>query len=348
MTGTGGGGLAVGRAVPLLVRWGVSADADLVYRCLVSFGSRDAGTVATSLGLAGRRVRAAIDELADADLIGPAAASPAPGAGAVSWQAVPVEVAVTTLRRRALRRARPAAGAWADLVRPGARRPLPARRLPDRATTRGRIAELVALERTEHLAMNPETVFSADALAIAAPMDIALLERRVRLRSLGRSPADGDRSSRHATEFARLGGEYREASELPHKLMIFDHRVVLIAVDPLGLDEGTWEIVDPGTVASLVSLFVRHWTEATDPRWNGVPEVVLTPREKAIVALLAQGHTDTGVAKELGMSTRSVTYALRSLMDRLGVENRFQLGLALGAMQAASPHSTESTDGEDR
>jgi DNA-binding NarL/FixJ family response regulator len=37
------------------------------------------------------------------------------------------------------------------------------------------------------------------------------------------------------------------------------------------------------------------------------------------------------------ISTRSVTKIMRNLMDRLGVENRFQLGLALGAARAAHP-----------
>ncbi|MEO3924267.1 helix-turn-helix transcriptional regulator [Micromonosporaceae bacterium B7E4] len=347
MTGRGTGALAVGRAVPLLVRWGVSADADLVYRCLVTFGSRSTGGIAASLGLAVRRVRAALDELAEADLVEPTAAPAGHGAEAVTWRAAEVETAVTNLRRRALRRAAPATEVAAGLLRPGMVRPFSVRRLPDREATRRRIAELVAVERVEHLAMNPEEVFSTDALAIAAPMDIALLRRRIRLRSLGRAPADGDRSSRHASEFARLGGEYREAPRLPHKLMIFDRRVALVAVDPNGLHRGTWEVVEPAAVESFVSLFVRHWTDATDPRRNGVPEVVLTPREKAVVALLAEGHTDTSAAKELGMSTRSVTYALRSLMDRLGVENRFQLGLALGAMQAASPpRNTPPVEGD--
>jgi DNA-binding NarL/FixJ family response regulator len=67
---------------------------------------------------------------------------------------------------------------------------------------------------------------------------------------------------------------------------------------------------------------------------SGVPPVVLTSRERALVTLLADGQTDASAARELGVSPRSVTYTLRALMDRLGVDNRFQLGLALGAMNA--------------
>jgi LuxR family transcriptional regulator, transcriptional regulator of spore coat protein len=60
----------------------------------------------------------------------------------------------------------------------------------------------------------------------------------------------------------------------------------------------------------------------------------LSSREEAVVALLALGHTDAGVARELRISERSVSNILRSLMDRLGVENRFQLGIALGTLRA--------------
>jgi DNA-binding CsgD family transcriptional regulator len=348
VVGSSTGVLTVGRAVPSLVRWGICADADLVYRCLVSFGPQRTSAVAADLGLALRRVRTALDELDAADLVRAAREPFALGADAAIWRAAPVDMAVATLRQRALRRT---ATPSADGSGPIAPALFPAKHLPDRQATRRRIGELAAIRRSEHLAMNPEPIFSAEALAIATPLDVAALRRRVRLSSLGRPPADGDRLSRHATEFARLGGEYREAARLPHKLMIFDRRVALVAVDPLDLDRGTWEVVEPAAVESLVTLFVRHWDDATDPRWNGVPAVVLTQREKAVVALLAEGHTDATAARRLGMSTRSVTYTLRALMDRFGVENRFQLGLALGAMKAATPPDltgNDTTEGTDQ
>jgi LuxR family transcriptional regulator, transcriptional regulator of spore coat protein len=69
---------------------------------------------------------------------------------------------------------------------------------------------------------------------------------------------------------------------------------------------------------------------------HGLPKITLSDREHALVSLLAQGHTDVSAAEELGISARSVTNILRALMDRLGVENRFQLGLALGLLRKAS------------
>ena len=69
-----------------------------------------------------------------------------------------------------------------------------------------------------------------------------------------------------------------------------------------------------------------RWTAAT-----AGPPLRLDRREHALVALLAAGHTDASAARRLRVSARTVTNMLRSLMDRLEVNNRFQLGLALGA-----------------
>jgi DNA-binding NarL/FixJ family response regulator len=65
-----------------------------------------------------------------------------------------------------------------------------------------------------------------------------------------------------------------------------------------------------------------------------VHTVVLTHRERAIVELLALGASEEAAAAALGLSRRTVVYTLRALMDRLGVANRFQLALVLGAARA--------------
>lgn len=67
-----------------------------------------------------------------------------------------------------------------------------------------------------------------------------------------------------------------------------------------------------------------------------MPTLTLGSRERALIGLLAEGHSDADAARELRISRRAVTYALRDLMDQLGVDNRFQLGLALGHIGAAA------------
>ncbi|MFF4503868.1 LuxR C-terminal-related transcriptional regulator [Streptomyces sp. NPDC001401] len=61
------------------------------------------------------------------------------------------------------------------------------------------------------------------------------------------------------------------------------------------------------------------------------PRETLENRHERLIALLATGHTDASAARQLGVSRRTVTYMLRSMMDELGINNRFQLGIAVGA-----------------
>jgi DNA-binding CsgD family transcriptional regulator len=61
----------------------------------------------------------------------------------------------------------------------------------------------------------------------------------------------------------------------------------------------------------------------------------LDERQRKLVALLLAGHTDASAAGRLGISPRTVTNILRALMDRLGVDNRFQLGVARGSRMRA-------------
>jgi len=82
---------------------------------------------------------------------------------------------------------------------------------------------------------------------------------------------------------------------------------------------------------------------------HGLRNITLSDRERELISLLAHGHTDVSAAKHLGISARSVTNILRRLMNRLGVENRFQLGLALGQQRTVDvrPPSSISTPDDD-
>ncbi|HEU5109857.1 MAG TPA: helix-turn-helix transcriptional regulator [Micromonosporaceae bacterium] len=62
----------------------------------------------------------------------------------------------------------------------------------------------------------------------------------------------------------------------------------------------------------------------------------LSARERTLTELLAQGRTDEAIARELGLSKRTVSYAVSALMRRVGARNRFQLGWMLGS-RAADP-----------
>ncbi|HEU5107407.1 MAG TPA: hypothetical protein VFT95_02405, partial [Micromonosporaceae bacterium] len=95
---------APGAAIPLLTRWGVSADADLVFRALTEFGAQRPAELAGWLGLPARRLAAALDELA---AIGAAVPAPAgEGAGEALWFGRSATEVIAGLRRHRQRLAR--------------------------------------------------------------------------------------------------------------------------------------------------------------------------------------------------------------------------------------------------
>lgn len=327
-------GLAViGAAVPSLVRWGCSADADLVYRTLVMLGPHTERELLQDLGVTSARIDHAIDELLAMDAV--VSRPGAPGAG-VRWAARPHPEVVAGLHRRKPRLladtgaaavALPAALTLGDGLR----------HLPTRDAARERMGRLVRMASREHLAMHPDRSFPAESVRVAAPMDRTLLDRGVRTRVLGvlRPDAVPQVSVRRAG--AERRPEYRQAPTVPMKLIVVDRQVALFPVDPRDLEKGYLEVTQAPVVSALADLFERQWAGAWDPWEDAMAGVQLSEREQALVALLAEGYTDATAAEAMGISARSVSNILRHLMDRLDVENRFQLGVALGALRMVPP-----------
>jgi DNA-binding CsgD family transcriptional regulator/sugar-specific transcriptional regulator TrmB len=335
--------LVIGAAIPSLVSCGLSPDADLVYRTLVTRGADCAKELARSLGLPRRRILDALDELAARDA---AVLAPPARPEAAVWCAHPPAKVLPALRRAA-RRPRPVS--YADPVRADRAIGIPLsdglRHLPSRAAARTRMADLVATASREHLAMNTEQSFEPEATRAAAPLDRALLSRNIRLRVLGLQPVDVDPLEAHGHRPPDRMPDYRQMTEAPMKLIVVDRAVALFPVDPADFDRGYLEVAHQPVVSALVALFERNWENARVPPAGGPGCTPLSAREQALITLLAAGHTDISAAQRMQISPRSVTNIMRSLMDRLNVENRFQLGLMLGAQYAfALPTKTDSEE----
>ncbi|MEV4709441.1 LuxR C-terminal-related transcriptional regulator [Actinoplanes sp. NPDC049316] len=351
--------IPIGAAVPSLVRWGLSSDADLVFRTLVTFGPRTQRALAAELGLAGRRTADALAELLEC---GAAVSTDDIRTATRIWTARRPDAVVSMLRSRRLRlvdrhaKATRHHGVVRSLRASGLAPALPMGivpavpgafaedmiYLPTREHARRRIGELIAPPIGEFLSMSNEQVVDAVSARTAAPMDTALHERGVQMRFLGMPPADGDTLDVSGHLVNGTSFQRREAAEVPLRLMLIDRRTALLPVDPQDLERGYLEVTRPPVVQALIALFDRHWRAAAVSRRHTVAPIELSGREHSLITLLAAGHTDQTAAQCLRISARSVTGIMRTLMDRLGVENRFQLGLALGALRVAAPPSLSS------
>lgn len=149
------------------------------------------------------------------------------------------------------------------------------------------------------------------------------------------------------TRRAITEGEQARLGHVPMKLAVADRRTAIL---PLGSEEDraveSALVVHPSALLdALVGLFEVLWRAATplrptalrppDPEAGGplragtLPAPV-APREDFdadVLALLAAGLTDEAIARQLGISPRTVQRRVRSLCDHLGAGTRFQAGL---------------------
>ncbi len=58
------------------------------------------------------------------------------------------------------------------------------------------------------------------------------------------------------------------------------------------------------------------------PRAAAVPGVALTPRENEVLALMAEGASNKGIARALGISVHTAKFHVRSVVDKLDATGR--------------------------
>ncbi|GAA1878517.1 helix-turn-helix domain-containing protein [Lapillicoccus jejuensis] len=132
----------------------------------------------------------------------------------------------------------------------------------------------------------------------------------------------------------RAGGEeQRFFLRVPFSLVLVDDSVCLVewtgaeSDAPEGADDAPVGVVlhTPGLVGGVRRLFERLW-ELSSPVDRGSVTDEVDRRDLTILRLLAAGVADASIARQTGVSQRTVERRIRSLLDRLGAGTRFQAG----------------------
>ncbi|MBW1597791.1 LuxR family transcriptional regulator [Streptomyces sp. JJ38] len=126
------------------------------------------------------------------------------------------------------------------------------------------------------------------------------------------------------------GEQARVLPSVPVKLLIIDDAYALVSLSIKEADvHNTLLIVQPcGLLSALVALFEQSWQSALPFHGRAVPRPGgLLPADRRLLWLLAGGARDEVIARELGVSRRTLFRRMEVLMARLGARSRFQMAL---------------------
>ncbi|WP_275124605.1 helix-turn-helix domain-containing protein [Streptomyces sp. ICBB 8177] len=155
----------------------------------------------------------------------------------------------------------------------------------------------------------------------------ALLDRGVRVRAVyeaGSVSAPGRLAE--IREVVEAGEEARMLPELPCKLAVVDDRWAMLPVASGAELHGAVLVRASSLLDALSGMFEAYWQRAVR-----VPQAradrAEPDRRTELLTLLSAGFTDDSIARQLGVSPRTVQRWVREVMDALGARTRFQAGI---------------------
>lgn len=136
----------------------------------------------------------------------------------------------------------------------------------------------------------------------------------------------------HIREVGAAGAVSRTLPDIPLKLVIADDDCALLAIQTGRAD--TVHILQIGPcdlLTGLIGVFEMLWSLGIPiPDQAGrpsAPTATFDGTSRQVLSLLAAGATDEAIARQLGLSSRTVQRRVRRLEHVLGASTRFQAGV---------------------
>lgn len=123
------------------------------------------------------------------------------------------------------------------------------------------------------------------------------------------------------------GEQARVTPEVPVKLTLIDDQAATVSL-PLAQTEVNTSllVVRPGPLlVALAGLFESVWRLAAPLHDGTRPPSPVQPVEQRLLSLLSAGASDESIARQLGISRRTMFRHLQRLMTHAGATTRFQL-----------------------
>jgi DNA-binding NarL/FixJ family response regulator len=188
-------------------------------------------------------------------------------------------------------------------------------------------------------ALIPASEYSDELLEASLARAAEDLARGVTLQVVHqRSMLAHPRRAEYLRRLEQLGATIRLREHVPFRMMIIDDRAVGCSLHMPGNTVEMFVLRGQRLVALLSRMFDSVWfdadplsSSASDPAPDPDPAgaaAVLTKQHLTILRYLAEGATDHGIARALGVTPRTVTRRLNEIYEALGVQSRFQAGSA--------------------
>jgi DNA-binding CsgD family transcriptional regulator len=130
--------------------------------------------------------------------------------------------------------------------------------------------------------------------------------------------------AKHLRELSALGVRVKLLGSIPLRLIVSDSLAMF--AEP---DDDRLAVVRPAFITRAMRQVLEHWWVTATPldylvhRLQEGP----TPQEQAILRLMSAGVRDEVIAREIGVSIRTLRRTFAALMHKLGAESRFQAGI---------------------
>ncbi|OKI22700.1 helix-turn-helix transcriptional regulator [Streptomyces sp. CB03911] len=165
------------------------------------------------------------------------------------------------------------------------------------------------------------------------PLDLAVLARGVTVRTLFQQAGQGHRATAsYARAISTAGALVKSVTLLPAHMLVYDGTVAVLPLGPGPSGADAVVIRDPAVLQVLMQLFDQHWERASDfgavEQHGGEGPSDL---ERAVLRLMAAGKKDEVIARQIGVSPRSISRIVATLMERLQAASRFQAGVRAAA-----------------
>lgn len=185
-------------------------------------------------------------------------------------------------------------------------------------------------------AIHPGPMPPMSVLEQSLRADESIVRRGVRVRTIyAQSVLQTPRHARYLRSLADIGAEVRLVDHAPYDLLIYDRLVVCMPADPDNPPQAMIVVRGSALVKIHVAMYEDYWLrsvpfeQGAHPGSGAGESAELSPQERVIIRLMADGLSDDQIARKTGVHRRTVQRAVAKVMKRLNAASRFEAGIKL-------------------